>query len=164
MGFINFSVQKWAVFGAVIGAIHYGLGWVINRFAGVNVEFATISLAEARGQFSNIGQMLVEFSPFNPELGLTMGLLVSIVAGIVVVLVGRLLLGIIPVRGLTSSAMRKVASVLVLGMLALTIVLVNAGLPGFQTALALVIWGLVLAWITVQLAGMNWFPVKVPQN
>ncbi len=166
MGKFGFDVQGWTMFGALVGFVSFVLGKAISAVGGFSIDFATVSVAESRGQFSAIGEQLVKLGPFSPGGDILMGLITSIVAGIVVVLVGRTFIGFIPVDSFfgTRTVGKKVAAVLVVGVLALTLLLVQSGLPGLTTGIALVIWALVLSWIMVTLAGRKEVPIKIPQN
>jgi len=163
---LGFDIQGYAILGVIVGVISYLAGQLLNIVGQFNVEFATVSVREQRGVFTAVGEQLVNFGPFATEGFALMGLVVSIIAGIAVVLVGRFLLGFIPLDKILGARTptKKIASVLVLGVLALTLVLMNAGLPGLNTAIALVIWAVIVAFITVQLAGIKGIPISIPQN
>lgn len=158
LGEINTQkVGKVAVLGAVMALVAQGISFGISKIPPVKVVFSAITL-DVRSKLESgiggeVGKTLLNF--LNVKMSIPDLLLVAI-SGAAIAIVGYLIFSLakdmLP-QQLKESTGRKLATLLVFGSIAFSYGLqVWKGIPALGTLVVLIVYSLILSWVTVELS------------
>jgi hypothetical protein len=157
-----FNLKDWLVFGGVSGVFSVLIGQILAKVPLIQVTFSTIALnvrdklLSAAGLQGTLGTYLM--SKIGSELTLSGGL-VSILAGILLVLGARVVLELIPIE--IKGDMQRLTALFIIAAVLEMVIVSGFGIPAFSAIFGFVVGAVALA-VLMKVAYMV-LGMKLPQ-